>query len=255
MKTFSTSTLKTVACVCMVIDHIPYLTEGLRAQYYEFPVFIMHAVGRVTAPVFFYLLASGYTRTRNANRYTARLFVFALLSYIPYIAYFHGGSLNKEKYLYLDILFTMLVGLLLLRTIAEPIFAPLKILCFIALLFVGAFCNYGLLGIAMILVFYGARRDKSATQVCYIALVLVNFWARGAGVLGFPRGRLMPAAAPTDYYYLIVLAAMVLPLLLIAHHRLWIKREQTPRLLLKWGFYAFYPTHLIILLVLRQLLS
>jgi hypothetical protein len=175
-RTLSTNALKIWAIVAMVCDHVPYLSEYVSSYYYQIPWVLMHAFGRLTAPIFFYMLALGYRRTRNANRYTLRLLVFAFISYVPYIWYFKGAqpgtALFADNFLELNVIFTMLFGLLLMRAIRE-IHNPVLKAALISLCLIGGYwCDYGLYGIAIILVCDACRGSRRGTVLGMGAVIM-----------------------------------------------------------------------------------
>ena len=259
MKILSTNTLKVIAIIAMLCDHIPYLTEELKGHYYDSPWFLMHAFGRITAPVFFYLLALGYRRTRDVNAYTVRLLVFAVISYVPYIWYFYFEAPGLANFYEFNVIFTMLVGLLLLRALREVKYIPLKVIL-IALCFVcGYWCDYGLYGLAMILVCDVARGSRGATVLGLMAVMITYVYVRLGNIFPGEAGPFeylgIIAGNPRIVHLFVVLGCQVLPLILIACHRVWDERgaaaERKPGFLAKYGFYVFYPAHISILWLVR----
>ena len=256
--TLSTNALKIWAIIAMVCDHLPYLTEALKLHYYDSPWFLMHAFGRITAPVFFYLLALGYRRTRNANRYTIRLLIFALISYIPYIWYFKGDFPNAENFQHLNVIFTMLFGLLLLRSLHEVRYVVLKAVCVVLCLLCGYWCDYGLYGLAIILICDITHRSRRGTVFGIGAVMMTYIYCRILN--NFPS-----SAGPFEYtsllslnsqlvHLLVILLCQFLPLILISLHCVWDRNgviEPKPAFLAKWGFYIFYPAHITALLLIR----
>jgi len=254
----STTALKILAIVAMVCDHAPYLVQGWQELYYVYPFVLLHSFGRLTAPIFFYLLALGYRRTRNANRYTIRLLIFAIISYVPYIWYFKGALPNQQNFMELNIVFTMLVGLLILRAVHEIKSIPLKAFCIVLCLLLGYWCDYGLYGIAIILVCDVARESRKGTIVGMAAVILVYSYVRFGNI--FPSGAgpfehiAQMSANPGISTYLFLLLCQFLPLLFIALHRRWYEgalTEKRPSFLAKWGFYIFYPAHITVLLLMK----
>ena len=263
--TLSTNALKIWAIIAMVSDHLPYLTMSLQAQYYSFPWFIMHAFGRITAPIFFYLIALGYRRTRDPNRYTIRLFVFAFISYVPYIWYFKNAAPGTPEFiensLQLNIIFTLLFGLLLLRAIHEVKNIVMRGVLIVLCLIGGYFCDYGLYGIAMILICDVAKGSRRGTMLGMGAVVMVSVyvkvsdWVMG-GSMFFQSIAVIFNPSSWMLFYLIILLCQLLPLILIARHRVWfpaLAPEKRPGSLAKWGFYIFYPAHITVLLLFRLL--
>ena len=257
----STNTLKIIAIVAMVCDHAPYIMQGWQELYYVYPWFLLHAFGRITAPIFFFLIALGYRRTSNANRYTIRLIIFACLSYLPYIMYFKGGLPNSHNFLELNVIFTMLVGLLLLRSIHEIRNIALKIVCIVLCLIGGYWCDFGLYGIALILVCDVARDSRRGTILAMGAVIMAYFYVSVGRVLPRDSGIFdnfsQIGSNPIVFNYLVVMLFQFLPLLFIAFHTSWYKgakAEKKPSFLAKWGFYIFYPAHITVFLIIRTFL-
>lgn len=258
----STNALKLWAIVSMAFDHFAYLTDEMQAAYYQIPWIDFHAFGRIAAPIFFYLIAVGYARTRNANKYTLRLFVFALISYIPYIWYLKGSFPNSSNFMQLNVIFTMLFGLLLLRSIYEVKNPVLKALCIILCLIGGYWCDYSLYGIAMILICYVVRGNRVGTIVGMAAAIMIYFYLRISSIVPSDLNPMEQWGLVTDpgmgwiRAYAFVLICQLLPLILIAQHRIWFsgfEGEKKPGFFGKWGFYIFYPAHLTVFLVIRML--
>ena len=242
----------------MVCDHAPHLLQGWQELYYVYPWFLLHAFGRITAPIFFFLIALGYQRTRDADRYTLRLLIFACISYVPYIWYLKDAFPNKQNFLELNVIFTMLFGLLLLRSIHEIQNIALKVVCIALCLLGGYWCDFGLFGIATILVCDVARGNRNGTILgmvavisTYIYLNVSRVFSSGAGPFEYIT---QLGANPNLLNYLFVLLCQFLPLLFIAFHTSWYNgatAENRPSLLGKWGFYLFYPAHLTAFLLIK----
>ncbi len=74
--------IKIAAFGAMTIDHAVWLCfPGLQTQWY---VLLLHALGRITAPVMWFFLAEGFHYTTNIEGYVKRLFAFALISHFAY---------------------------------------------------------------------------------------------------------------------------------------------------------------------------
>ena len=256
--TISTNALKILAIIAMVSDHLPYLSEYAHINYYSIPTVFMHAFGRITAPVFFYLLALGYRRTRNPNKYTIRLFVFALISYVPFIWYFEGGPPDSYNFLKLNVIFTMLFGLLMIRSIDEVQNIVLKAAAIFLCLLAGFWTDYGLFGLGMILVCHLAGESRKRTIFGLGAVIMVQFYTNTSaffsdGVSPFNYGPML-FQNPNLIGYIFILLCQLLPLIFISRHIVWFrgaKAEKKPHFLAKWGFYIFYPAHITLLLLFR----
>lgn len=117
-KILSGSTLKIIAVIAMIIDHIGlgiwyrlpdlgYLVpETMDLETWWSIYRIMRNIGRISFPIFAFLLVEGFIHTRSYLKYALRLFVFALISQLP----FHYAFLGLAEGL--NIFFTLLIGLM-----------------------------------------------------------------------------------------------------------------------------------------------
>ena len=107
-KPLSSNAIKLSAIAAMTVDHIAWAVFPGYPK--EFLPLLMHLIGRITCPIMCYCIAEGYHYTRNIRKYTARLFVFALISHFCYIYFSHdfidwhsfipfyyGGALNQTS--------------------------------------------------------------------------------------------------------------------------------------------------------------
>ena len=131
-KGISGSTLKMIAIVTMLIDHIGaavlarlLMVNGLGeldqtnadaimqwlsangALYWTYT--IMRMIGRVAFPIFCFLLVEGFLHTHDVKKYAMRLGLFALLSEIPFDLAFSSKILEFN---YQNVFFTLFIGLL-----------------------------------------------------------------------------------------------------------------------------------------------
>ena len=73
--------IKYFAALAMLIDHIAWCFVDT----YSVIGYIMHLIGRMTAPIMTYFIVEGFHYTRNVNKYLQRLAVFAAASWLPFI--------------------------------------------------------------------------------------------------------------------------------------------------------------------------
>ena len=117
IKGFSGSTIKIIAVVAMIIDHIGrgiwyrlpgfglIVPEMMDMETWWFVYRTMRNIGRIAFPIFCFLLVEGFFHTRSNLKYFSRLLIFALISQLPY--YYAFLELEEGT----NVLFTLFIGL------------------------------------------------------------------------------------------------------------------------------------------------
>ncbi len=178
-KIFSGSTLKILAVCFMVIDHLGQvvLKNGiiLNAPYSMFTdeqfsilmatVNVCHILGRISFPIFCYLLVEGFIHTHNLKKYIFNLGIFAVVSEPIYDLANTGNlfSLNQQ-----NVLFTLLLGLFVIAIIKK---CDKNIIISFFTILIGAIMSYickfdgwyyGIGLISVFYIFYGMPKLKYA---------------------------------------------------------------------------------------------
>ncbi len=74
--------IKLIAIIAMTVDHLTWaLFPGTQAVWY---VFLLHIIGRLTAPIMWFFIAEGCHYTHSMKKYIGRLFIFAVISHFAY---------------------------------------------------------------------------------------------------------------------------------------------------------------------------
>lgn len=74
--------LKAIAMVSMTIDHV---TSVMFPNYpTDWWIIILHIIGRLAAPIFWFFIAEGYHYTHDLKKYAGRLLGFALIGHFAY---------------------------------------------------------------------------------------------------------------------------------------------------------------------------
>lgn len=218
--------LKLIAILAMTIDHLGWLLLPLESVSGE----LAHTLGRLTAPIMCYLAAEGVYHTRDPKRYILRLFLFAAISHVPYVLFF------DTQWYYTSILWGMAWGvfaLWLCEDPAAPLWLKIGTVLLACVMSVNGDWNY----IAVLwIVLLGLSRGNFPLQT----IVLI-----GVGTLYVLPGLLTQGS---QYIYRAGIA-LTLPLLVRYNGQRGKKSALT-----KWGFYWYYPLHLLVLAVMRQLL-
>ena len=109
----SQESLKIIACVTMLIDHIgsvviPAAYEINPSEILLNTYTVMRAVGRVAFPIYCFLLAEGAYYTRSRREYAKRLLIGLVLSEIPFDLLFFGEITLAHQ----SVMVTLLLGYL-----------------------------------------------------------------------------------------------------------------------------------------------
>ncbi|MBR5302414.1 MAG: hypothetical protein IKU38_06245 [Clostridia bacterium] len=220
--------LRTLALLSMIADH-----AGLAL----FPdIGLFRCIGRISFPLYCFLIVQGYLHTKNVTAYGRRLLLAAILSEIPFDLLIFGRTASPMEQ---NALFALLLGLLGLlsadRLRAKPLHAAaaVLILCMCAM---AANVSYGWLSIALCLSMRYAE-DNKWKLICY----------SGAALLLYSLTLLLSGVAQS--WALISLCALfaLIPMLLYN------KKRGLHHPLLMFLFYAAYPLHIIALLIVRML--
>ena len=226
----SSFTLKVVAIVGMTFNHFcyvffPYLpTEALC---------VLFGFGGLTFPIMAFLLVEGYHHTSNIKRYASRLFVFALVSQVPYGLFLAPTTLN--------VLFTLLIGLGILYLYDHMEHRAGFWLAAAALTTISALCDWGILGPLMILM----MRTIDDRRQRVILPLLVPILGNGLPALSDFLASFDATLLPFVLYPLVGCTATI-PLLLAYNGS-----RGRP---MKWLFYAYYPAHILVLGLAKGLL-
>lgn len=246
----SGSSLKIIAMLCMLCDHIAAVVLYRMIAVYSFSsiyssyipslttfAYILRGIGRIAFPIFIFLLVEGMLHTHNRWNYLLRMFVFALISELPFDFAF---TLNYQQikygtlidFTYQNVFFTLTLGLLailcidLLARQSWNIFlkAILEIIISIACMLAAFYLHvdYAQSGVLAIILMYFFRKYNLIGMLLACACV----------TQGIPFNR---------YAYIALIPAALY--------------NGKRGLNVKWIFYLFYPIHLLLLWGLCLLLN
>ena len=211
--------LKIIAIITMFTDHIGYLIFNGKVSFCNY-------IGRIAFPIFAFQISEGYLHTKNLKKYFFRLFLFALISQIPFML-FH--SLISSGFA-LNIFFTLLLGLLALLLYDKLPNKFLGILAGISLAIIAQYtkCDYGFFGVAIILLFYIFKNSKLKMCISFVISCIIKY---AIPILKY--GFLI------EYIYLFV--GTILPIIFILLYN----RKKGKNI--KYFLYIFYPIHLLVI--------
>lgn len=82
IKGLTSNALKIIAIAAMTIDHF---TSVIYPGYpKDIGIILLHTIGRLAAPIFWFFIAEGYYYTRNVKKYIGRLLILAVISHFAY---------------------------------------------------------------------------------------------------------------------------------------------------------------------------
>lgn len=207
--------LKLIGMISMVVDHVgvQFFSNDPTALYYAMRLF-----GRLAFPIFAYLVAMGYQRTRDWKRYALRLGVFAVITQIPFQIF--AGHLN--------VLFTFLLGLFFLHFYERQEMLGMIAVILAAEVLRTDYAGYGLL---MIFLFYRFGEDHRRVFLYLFGVTALY-------------GTLSVLSLGHFEWVVMIQLACVLALPIIWHPFSWSIQ------LNKWTGYVFYPAHIALILAI-----
>ena len=223
-KGLSQETLKIIACVTMLIDHIGAVF---------FPVNWMRVVGRISFPIYCFLLTQGISHTRNPGKYTLRLLLGAALAEVPFDLLFHGGITWQSQSVMLTL--AMGLGMVYWGKCSGGMILPFAV-CFFAAEWMQT--DYGGWGIALIALF-AVTSDLPGRWLWQLGGMAVIFLAMDSY-----RMPVFDVRIPIQLFGL----GALIPIWCYSGRKL------TKNRAFQTAFYLFYPVHLAVLLLIRRIL-
>ncbi|GHU62294.1 fimbrial assembly protein fimC [Clostridia bacterium] len=246
----SSSQLKMIAIVAMFLDHVAYVFVPGGLWLHS----LMRTIGRITGPVMFYLLVEGYHHTKNFKKYAFRLALFAVISYVPFIWCFMGALPNIYNYYHLNVMYTLLLGLLLLWVKHHVENLVLRLALIVLLFYCSLIGDWFFLGLFMVVIFDQFRDRPKIKWSLYLIILFALSFIEKLDTIRYIVEQ-MVSIPNSSQYILDVLRIIFLPELglLLPMFLLWFyrgKRGKTTKAS-KWAFYIFYPVHLMAIIVVR----
>lgn len=236
--------LKILALFFMLVDHIGMFFVD--AEIYPTQCVLLRTVGRLSAPIFWFLLVEGIVNTSNKKKYLARLSIFAGIMAIGDIIL---NLIFKPEEVFDSNMFLTFVLVTIFIFILEEfkkldkkkkIFA---IIAEIAIVILMNFVNYSYVAFFTILIFYIYRKNifkLSENKNKYLAIGLM--------VLILPITVLLTSSP------LQVVMFLIFPVLFSYNGKLGISKTSKFYNIQKYFFYVFYIVHLWIFFIISQFL-
>ncbi|MBU5439554.1 conjugal transfer protein TraX [Tissierella sp. MSJ-40] len=261
-------TLKIIGILSMLFDHVDRIfpvimpianlfdriavnnpsSEQMVYKIFDIIVRVIPYIGRLAAPIFMFCIANGYMHTHNVKKYIARITIFALISQIPYILFFKRGMGINFEDIGLNIMFTLGLGL-----IAIYAFDKLKqkniVLAFgvVVLTAILAFIIHAEgreVYIIIIFMFYLLKDiPKNKRAVIWIFIIILSRLRLGIATINDPN---------LIRTYVINVFGQYLGVLVTFFYN---GEKGKSNKFIQYFMYGFYPAHLLILALLRNLVN
>ena len=231
-------TLKYIAAIPMAVGHfVGFVWSEATNPGDSVLRFVLTQMSLIAPPIFFFFIAEGFRYTRSPKKYALRLLVFAVISQIPFCLSTNGTLLTTDLFLYLNVFFTLFLGLVSLIICESGLKKPVKILLVILMdaLTVIFGSQWMLFGIPIILSFYYFKDKPIVRLICFgscacmmLFITVVSF----EPILGLEYFL-------TDLFFLMLGYAIAT----VFYNG---NKGSHPRFS-KWFFYIFYPVHLLVI--------
>lgn len=213
--------LKLIACVTMLVDHT--------AVVFGLPMWL-RVIGRLAFPIYCFLIVEGIAHTRSPGRYFLRLGIMAVISEPIYDFVLYGG---RSLWAHQNVLWLLLLGALMVEGLGRVKQPMWKVLLIVPCYFVAdaLHLSYGGNGILLIALFALTRELPGEKWIQTAGMVLLN------GLMPSAHIALFGASVSVQLFG----ALAMVPIALYSG------QKRTKSKALSWGFYIFYPLHLLAL--------
>ena len=217
--------LKIIACITMFIDHVGYVIFNSFSWF--------NYIGRLSFPIFAFQISEGFVHTKNVKKYLLRLFIFAVLSQIPFIC-FLSTITNDFR---LNVIFTLILGLL-----SIIVYNKNKLLGIFVTIILGIFanitnCDYSFYGVAITFLFYAFRDKKFLMAFSFILTTLIHYTIE---ILMYLENGVEILMQVLLFYLPLAISTSLSIIIILLYNK-----KNGPNT--KYFLYIFYPLHLLIL--------
>lgn len=229
--------IKYLAIVLMTFNHIAHILMTPGTVVYE----VFEDMGYFTSITMCYFLVEGYFYTHSKRDYAKRLFLFALISEIPYLL--------AMGYFQLNVIFTFLICFCILLLLDSRLNKIQKILSVLGLILLSTLCDCALILPIATILFKFSRGNRKKQIQAWIIMCVVFFVLNvpGYAPVDAPYPFLSGYALLHGFYAIIswILAGIVIQVFYNG------KKSEKYVFFNKWLFYFYYPVHLLVLWSIR----
>lgn len=232
-KGFNANQLKIIAMISMTTDHL------VSVVYPNYPtewwIILLHILGRLAAPIFWFFLVEGYCHTRDRKKYALRLFLFSIVGHftynfafgIPFIP-FQTSVFNQTS-----VMWPLFWGLIALMVNGSGKLKQWQKTFIIVAICAITFCSdWSCIAVLAILMLHdnrGSFKKQMAGMMCCVAMYAAVYVIFINPIYGIIQ----------------MFVALTIPLLGRYNG------ERGSWKGMKWFFYLYYPAHLIVCGIIR----
>lgn len=237
LKCLNSLHLKIIAIILMVCDHAwATVVPGHN--------WLTH-IGRLAFPIFAFQLTEGFALSHNRKKYLARMFFWALVAEIPFDLMTGEGPFHQ------NVLFTFCEGILWMMLLENARYKGRTqfLICSVVAVLAGfvvgifTFVDYNGYGILMILLFYFTREIPHRWIFQLAGMIYINCFLMGG--LVFPV---------TLFGLSLEIPEQGLAVFSLLFIWLYNGRRGFTNRSIQMGCYAFYPAHILVLVLLSYIL-
>ncbi|MCD7872064.1 MAG: conjugal transfer protein TraX [Clostridiales bacterium] len=232
-KIFNSEHLKIIGMICMLCDHLgATLLPWIDA---------LGLVGRIAFPIFAFQISEGFYNTHNYKKYLKRMFIFAIISEIPFDMMYYGWPPFYP--FHQNVLWTFCLSLLVIKVIdiSKKFNIAVRALITAVVSVLGAaaalitMTDYYAAGVLTVVVFYLTKNIKIGWILQILALWLINIELLGG------EYRTIELFGHNFEIVIQGIALLALPIIWMYNGRQG-KHSKTISKICYW----FYPIHLLI---------
>lgn len=221
----------------MTIDHLTWtLWPGNQHHWW---IILLHLIGRLTAPIMWFMIVEGFYHTRNIKNYILRLFMFSIVSHFAYNFCFGLSFIPlKENIINQTSIMWSLAWAMITLTIFSKKYCKwpdsIKFLILISILLITFPADWSYITVLAVFFIndnYG-NLTKQMLSILFCLLPFVFFYYFSV-----------------DKIYAFVQFGVILVYPFIKNYNG--QQSSSSRKSLKWFFYIYYPLHLFLLGLLR----
>ena len=235
-KGINSNQLKAIALVAMTIDHVSTVIWPNYPT--DWWILLLHVIGRLAAPIFWFMIAEGYHYTHNLKKYGIRLLIFAVIGHfaynfafgIPFVP-FQTGVFNQTS-----VIWPLFLGLIGLWVSDQEGLKTWQKNLIILLLTILAFCADWSSIAVLAVINIGENRGNFKKQ-----MTMVMLWVAVYAIV-------YAIFINPVYGIMQLFVCLTIPLLKAYNS------ERGKMKNMKYLFYIYYPAHLFLCGVIRILL-